>query len=196
MIIGSSRLPFTSKVKVTWSRPGLLRLLYVLVVERHTRIGRLVHLEAIDDVLRRDRRSVIPVCFVAELEGHRREVRRIRRPFGDQAIGGRSLLEAVGHEGFVEEDRDPLRPHPCRGSGSDYRRSRYRPCALGRPSARPGSHSRNAGSPPGISACRSAIGHGDAAAEARLARALVRTARLIRTKGRRRRRSIMAGAYA
>mgnify|MGYP003694139975 CR=1 FL=1 len=194
MIIGSSRLSFDVEGEGHLVRPGLLRLRHVLVIERHARIGRLVHLEAIDDVLRRDRRSVIPACFVAELEGHRREVGRIRRPFGDQAVGGRGSSRLSCHQAFVDEAETRGRPRPCRGSGSDYRRSRYRPCARHRPSARPGSHSRNAGSPPGISA--SPISEtawrccGSSCARAG------RATRLIRTKGRRRRRSIMAGAYA
>ena len=84
-------------------RAGRLGLRHVLVIERHARVGCLVHLKAVDDVLGRDRLAVMPARFVAKLEGDRGEVRRVGRPFGDQAIGGRGLLQAVGHQAFIDE---------------------------------------------------------------------------------------------
>ncbi len=82
---------------------GGFRLGDILVIERHARIGGLVDLEAIDDVLGRDGRAVMPARSLAELEGDRGKVGRVRGPFGDQAIGGRGLLQAVGHEGLIDE---------------------------------------------------------------------------------------------
>ena len=76
---------------------------HVLVVEAHARIGGLVHLEAVDDVLGRDRLAVMPACLVAELEGDRGVVGRIGGPFGDQAVGGGRLVQTVGHQVLIDE---------------------------------------------------------------------------------------------
>ena len=76
---------------------------HVLVVEAHARIGGLVRLEAEDHVVRRDLGAVMPARVVAELEGDRGIVGRIGRPFGDQPVGGRRLVKAVGHQILVDE---------------------------------------------------------------------------------------------
>ena len=66
-------------------------------------LAALFDLEAEDHVLGRDRRAVMPARFVAELEGDRGEVGRVGRPFGDQPVGGRRLLQAVRHQAFVDQ---------------------------------------------------------------------------------------------
>ena len=90
-------------------RAGRFGLRHVLVIERHAGIGGLVHVEAVDHVLGRDRRAVVPARLVAKLEGHRGIVGRIGRPFGDQPIGGRRLFEAVVHQALIDE------PEPAGG---------------------------------------------------------------------------------
>jgi len=80
----------------------------VLVIKPHARVGGLVHLQAVNDVLRRDRRAVMPARLFAEMEGDRGIVGGIGRPFGDQAVGGRGLIEAVAHQA-LEHEPEPSR---------------------------------------------------------------------------------------
>ena len=87
--------------------PGRLGARDVLVIEAHARVGLLVHAERIDHVLRRDGRAVLPARLVAQLERDRGIIGRIARPFGDQPVRGRGLIQTVGHQAFIDE------PEPC-----------------------------------------------------------------------------------
>ena len=70
----------------------LLGLDHVLVIEREPRRRLLDGLQREDHVFRRDRLAVVKACTFAQLKGGRREVVRVRRPLGDQAVLGRGLV--------------------------------------------------------------------------------------------------------
>jgi hypothetical protein len=73
---------------------GLLRLDDVLVIKRGARMCFLLFIEREDDVLRRDRGAVVETSLGVDAEGHRRIVRWIGDPFGDEAVLGRRLVGA------------------------------------------------------------------------------------------------------
>jgi hypothetical protein len=86
----------------------LLRLDDVLVVRRRERVIRLERIEREDHVVGRHRPAVVPLRFRAQPVGHRREIVRVARGVGEQAVLGRYLVHR-GNEQRLEHALDAQR---------------------------------------------------------------------------------------
>ena len=100
---GSSRLPFEVECEGHLAVAGLLGLDDVLVVVLRLRIGLLLRLQRVDDVLDRDRTAILEAGLGPDLEGDRGEIGGIGDPLADQAVLRRGLVRAVDHQRIVEQ---------------------------------------------------------------------------------------------